>query len=567
VREPLRYDVVIPTSGRPSLDVLLAALGAADGPVPEQVLLVDDRPAALARAEPLAPRVPAALGGRVQVIAGGGRGPAAARNAGWRAGAAPWVAFLDDDVIPPPGWRAGAAPWVAFLDDDVIPPPGWRAGLVRDLAGLPSTVAGSQGRLRVPLRRDVAPTDWQRNVAGLEHARWATADLAYRRAALEAVGGFDERFPRAYREDSDLGLRLADRGLAIVEGERLALHPVGQADRWVSLRKQAGNADDALMTALHGRDWRERAEAPPGRFARHAATTAAGVVAAGALAAGARRVAAVAGAAWLAGTAELAWARIAPGPRTRREVTTMLMTSVAMPPVATARRVAGVARARRLARAGGGPVPAPPVAVLVDRDDTLIHDVPYNKDADLVVPRAGVRRSLDRLRSRGIRVGIVSNQSGVARGLLTADDVATVMARVVERLGPFDDLRWCPHGPEDRCGCRKPAPGLLLDAAAALGVDPVRCAMIGDIGADVEAGRAAGMRTILVPTERTRAEEIAAAPEVARTFAEAVDRLLAGTEAAPSPQRAPRTVPAPAGRAATAGAGPRASPSTEEAVA
>ena len=547
MREPLlRYDVVIPTSGRPSLDVLLAALGAADGPVPEQVLLVDDRPAAVARAEPLAPRVPAALGGRVRVIAGRCRGPAAARNA---------------------GWRAGAAPWVAFLDDDVIPPPGWRAGLVRDLAGLPATVAGSQGRLHVPLRRDVAPTDWQRNVAGLEHARWATADLAYRRPALEAVGGFDERFPRAYREDSDLGLRLADRGLAIVEGERLALHPVADADRWVSLRKQAGNADDALMTALHGRDWRERAEAPPGRFARHAATSAAAAVAAGALAAGARRIAAVAGAAWLTGTAELAWARIAPGPRTRREITTMLLTSVAMPPVATARRVAGVVRARRLARAGGGPVPAPPLAVLVDRDDTLIHDVPYNKDPDLVVPKAGVRRSLDRLRGHGIRVGIVSNQSGVARGLLSADDVAAVMSRVVERLGPFNDLRWCPHGPEDRCACRKPAPGLLLDAAAALGVDPVRCAMIGDIGADVEAGRAAGMRTILVPTPRTRAEEIAAAPEVAGTFAEAVERLLAGAGTTPAPEPASVTAPAAGAPAATATASPRASPSTEEAVA
>jgi histidinol-phosphate phosphatase family protein len=520
VSDEPRYDVVVPTSGRASLEVLLAALGAADGPVPEQVLLVDDRPAAAAAAEPLAPRVPAALGGRALVLRGGGRGPAAARNL---------------------GWRAGRAPWVAFLDDDVIPPPGWRADLIADLTGLAPTAAGSQGRLRVPLRRDVAPTDWQRNVAGLEHAHWATADLAYRRSALEAVGGFDERFPRAYREDADLGLRLADRGLRIVQGRRRVLHPVSAADRWVSLRKQAGNADDALMTALHGRDWRTRAGAPPGRFARHAATTAAGALAAGAALAGARRAALALGAVWLAGTAELAWARIAPGPRTRAEITTMLLTSAAMPPVATAQRLTGIARARRLVAAGGGPVPAPPLAVLLDRDDTLVHDVPYNGDPDLLVPKAGARRALDRLRARGIRLGIVSNQSGVARGILGADDVAGVMARVVERLGPFDDIRWCPHGPADRCACRKPAPGLLLDAAAALGVDPLRCAMIGDIGADVEAGRAAGMRAILVPTARTRPEEVEAAPEVARTLSDAVALLLAGAEprhVAPAPAAA-----------------------------
>jgi histidinol-phosphate phosphatase family protein len=514
----VRYDVVVPTAGRPSLDVLLAALGAADGPLPERVILVDDR----RRADPpLTPRIPAALGGRIVVVRGAGRGPAAARNA---------------------GWRAGAAPWVAFLDDDVLPPPGWRVSLARDLEGLAPTVAGSQGRLRVPLRRDVAPTDWQRNVAGLEHARWATADLCYRRGALEAVGGFDERFPRAYREDADLGLRLLDRGLTIAQGTRPVLHPVCDADRWVSLRKQAGNADDAFMDRLHGPGWRERAGAPPGRFARHAAVTAAGAVAVGAGASGRRRVASAAAAAWLAGTAELAWARIAPGPRTRAEITTMLLTSAALPPAAVGHRLAGIVRARRLIRDGGGPVPGPPLAVLLDRDDTLIHDVPYNGDPALVLAKAGVRRSLDRLRARGIRLGIVSNQSGIGRGILGADAVAAVMARVVERLGPFDDVRWCPHDAQDGCRCRKPAPGLLLDAAAALGVDPLRCAMIGDIGADVEAGRAASMRAILVPTARTRPEEVAAAPEVSATFAEAVERLLAGAAAAPPVglARAPR---------------------------
>jgi histidinol-phosphate phosphatase family protein len=513
VTRTLRYDVVIPTSGRPSLDVLLASLGAADGPLPERVLIVDDRQGADA-GTPLTPAVPASLAGRTTVLRCGGRGPAAARNR---------------------GWRAGREPWVAFLDDDVLPPPGWRAELAADLGDLEPQVVASQGRLRVPLPRDAPPTDWQRNVAGLQDARWATADMAFRRAALEAVGGFDERFPRAYREDSDLGLRLTARGLRLTMGRRHVLHPVLKADRWVSLRKQTGNADDALMRALHGRDWRSRAGAPAGRLRRHAAITAAGAVAIGAALVGARRTAATMGAAWLTGTAELAWARIAPGPRTREEVATMVITSTVLPATATAQRVTGTLRARRLARDGArAPVASPPLAVLLDRDGTLVHDIPYNKDPALVLPLPGVRQGLDRLRAHGIRLAIVSNQSGVARGLLTEDDVAAVMAGTREWLGPIDDVRWCPHGPGDGCACRKPAPGLLLGAAAALGVDPLRCALIGDIGADIEAAAAAGMRGILVPTAATRPREIADAGERAATFADAVDLLLAGAPDLPA---------------------------------
>ncbi|HEY4096959.1 MAG TPA: HAD-IIIA family hydrolase [Baekduia sp.] len=522
-----RYDVVIPTAGRPSLDVLLASLGAADGPLPDRLVIVDDRPQA---APALTPRVPAALTGVMVLVRSGGRGPAAARNV---------------------GWRSGQAPWVAFLDDDVLPPPGWRAELATDLAGLDWRTVASQGLLRVPLPRDAAPTDWQRNVAGLEHARWATADMAFRRAALEAVGGFDERFPRAYREDSDLGLRLTARGLRLAVGRRCVLHPVPQADHWVSLRKQAGNADDALMRALHGRGWRTRAGAPPGRLRRHVAVTAAGAIAVGAALTGARRTAATAAPAWLVGTSELAWTRIAPGPRTRDEVTTMALTSAALPVAAAAHRVAGELRARGMVRDGAGaPVPAPPLAVLLDRDGTLVHDVPYNKDPALVLPLPGVRRALDRLRAHGVRLAIVSNQSGVGRGLLDGEDVASVMARTRDWLGPIDDVRWCPHRPDEGCTCRKPAPGMLLAAAATLGVDPLRCAVIGDIGADVEAAAAAGMRGILVPTAVTQPAEIAAAAERAATFSEAVDVLLAGAPAPAARVESHRTSPARPAQAA-----------------
>ena len=109
-------------------------------------------------------------------------------------------------------------------------------------------------------------------------------------------------------------------------------------------------------------------------------------------------------------------------------------------------------------------------AVLCDRDGTLVADVPYNGDPERVAPLRGVAEGLDRLRSAGLPVGIVSNQSGVARGWLTVALVEAVNARVAALLGPFRAVAWCPHGPADACGCRKPAPGLVLAAARALGV-------------------------------------------------------------------------------------------------
>jgi histidinol-phosphate phosphatase family protein len=167
-----------------------------------------------------------------------------------------------------------------------------------------------------------------------------------------------------------------------------------------------------------------------------------------------------------------------------------------------------------------------PAAVLFDRDGTLVEDVPYNGDPSRVVPMPGAGRAMSRLRASGVALAQISNQSGVARGLLTLADVDAVNRRVDELLGPLGPWLVCPHGPDDGCGCRKPAPGLVLAAAAALGVDPAGCVVVGDIGADIEAARAAGARAILVPTSVTLAAEVDAAPEVAATLEDAVDLLV-----------------------------------------
>jgi histidinol-phosphate phosphatase family protein len=168
----------------------------------------------------------------------------------------------------------------------------------------------------------------------------------------------------------------------------------------------------------------------------------------------------------------------------------------------------------------------PPAAVLFDRDGTLIRNVPYNADPGLVEPVPGAREALDRLRRAMVPTGVITNQSGVARRLITREQLDRVNAEVERLLGTFDTWAVCAHGEDDRCACRKPAPGLVLRAAAALGVDPRDCVVIGDIGGDMEAAAAAGARGILVPTAETLAREVAAAPEVAADLTEAVGRAL-----------------------------------------
>jgi histidinol-phosphate phosphatase family protein len=482
----LSFDIVIPTLGRPSLGHLLTALGRdSSGPRPAAVVVVDDRRDA---------RTPLPLGepgasfrSLIRVIRGAAAGPAAARNA---------------------GWRTTSSPWVAFLDDDVVTTEHWLRDLAADLAGCAPSVVASQGRVRVPLPRTRPPTDWERNVAGLEGARWITADCAYRRTVLQEVGGFDERFPRAYREDVDLALRAMAAGGTITLGERTVVHPVRPASRWISIAAQAGNADDALMARLHGADWQARCGAPRGAFRRHVVAVATALASA------------ALGAAWLLQTLDFAWRRIAPGPRDAREVTTMLVTSAVLPFAAVYHRVRGELRARRTARRAK--------AVLFDRDGTLIVDAPSRRDADDVEAMPGARAAVARLRGAGVAVGVISNQPGVGEGTLARATLDAVNAEVERLVGRFDVWRCCTHARAAACACRKPAPGLVRDAARALGVAPADCVVIGDIGSDVAAARAAGARAILVPTPVTLPLEVEGAPVVARDLERAVDLVLSG---------------------------------------
>lgn len=494
----LATSVVIPTVGRPSLRVLLEALAMSPGPAPEAVIVVDDR----ATGDPLDPHLAGLDLPSLRVVRSGGGGPAKARNVGWRLARTEWVSFLDDDVVP---------------DAD------WLERLRRDLDAATADVAGISGRVRVPLPAGRRPTDWERGTAGLASAQWITADLTYRRSALRGVGGFDERFPRAFREDADLGLRVSRFQGRIIQGGRQVSHPVRHSDDWVSLRQQAGNADDALMRRLHGKSWRTLVGAPAGRRSRHVSLTASGVAAVALTLAGHRRTAALGALSWLAGLAEFAAARIAPGPRDRDEVRRMVLTSAVIPAAATWHTTRGLLKHWR-----AGPWRGLPELVLFDRDDTLVKNVPYNGDPKAVAVMPGAQEAVNRLRCAGVQVGVITNQSGIASGLISAEEVAAVNARSEELLGLFDVWQVCPHGRDDGCPCRKPAPGMVKAACEELGVAPARCVVVGDIGSDVEAAEAAGATGVLVPTAATRREEVTAATVVARDLREAVDRLLAG---------------------------------------
>jgi D-glycero-D-manno-heptose 1,7-bisphosphate phosphatase len=152
--------------------------------------------------------------------------------------------------------------------------------------------------------------------------------------------------------------------------------------------------------------------------------------------------------------------------------------------------------------------------VLFDRDGTIIVDVPYNGDPDLVEPVSGAKQLLDTLRLAGLRVGVLTNQSGVGRGMISDVQMNAVNARVEELLGPFDGWFVCPHAPEVDCDCRKPKPKLILDAAQAWGVRPPEIVVVGDKESDVEAARNAGSPAIKI--------------DGACNLASAVDRILTG---------------------------------------
>lgn len=173
-------------------------------------------------------------------------------------------------------------------------------------------------------------------------------------------------------------------------------------------------------------------------------------------------------------------------------------------------------------------------AVFLDRDGTLIVERHFLADPGGVELIPGAIDALRRLRQHGWTLVLVTNQSGIGRGLYTAAEFEAVQARIDELLAAagirLDAVYWCPHAPEQSCECRKPGLALFRRAAEDLGLDLAASAYVGDRLRDVEPAAALGGRAILVRTGYGRQDEPRAGPgvEVAADLAEAAERLLEG---------------------------------------
>jgi D-glycero-D-manno-heptose 1,7-bisphosphate phosphatase len=170
-------------------------------------------------------------------------------------------------------------------------------------------------------------------------------------------------------------------------------------------------------------------------------------------------------------------------------------------------------------------------AVFLDRDDTLIENVPYLGDPEQVRLLPGAKEAIQRLRQRGLPLFIVSNQSGVGRGFITKDQVRSVDARMEELLGiPFVDYCHCfaaPGDPYDER--RKPSPLMLQEAAAEHGLDLSHSVMVGNRLSDIQAGHSAGCWTVLLKLRvhpEDEKESTTLASYSAETWEKATDWIL-----------------------------------------
>jgi GT2 family glycosyltransferase len=313
--------VVVPTCGRRELlqRCLRALIAQHMEPHRYEIVVVDDAPAACrGRTRELVEQYAAQAAGqerRIVYLANPGpHGPAAARNRGWRAARGAVIAFTDDDTVPAPDW------------------------LRHGLAAMEEGVDVVCGRVVMPLPD--TPTDYERDASRLESAEFVTANCLCRRSALERLGGFDEQFRFAWREDSDLHFRLIKAGMRIARAQHaVVVHPVRAAGWAVSLSQQKKIQFDALLYKKHPRLYRERIRAAP-RWDYYL------IVAALALGLGATlaqqwHFALAALALWLGMSARFFLQRLERNTRTASHIAGLILTSALIPPIAVFWRAVG----------------------------------------------------------------------------------------------------------------------------------------------------------------------------------------------------------------------------------
>jgi glycosyltransferase involved in cell wall biosynthesis len=315
----VQVSVVLPTFHRPALlrRCLTALRCQRFEPTAYEIIVADDGAEEETRLMVQALAADSAVAIRYIAVSGC-HGPAAARNRGWEAAQGEVIAFTDDDTVPAPDWLAAG---VAALHDNVV---------------------GVWGRIIVPLRG--VPTDYERDIANLERAECATANCFYRRAALQAIGGFDERFTSAWREDSDVFFSLLEtNGLVIHAPQAIVAHPVRPAPWGVSLQTQRKTLFNALLYKKHPRLYRQRIQRVPWRYYAIIGLLAAAIVTAvldmPLLASGAL-------AGWVLLTGRFCAERLRGTRRSLSHVAEMIVTSVLIPPLSIYWRLRGALKYR-----------------------------------------------------------------------------------------------------------------------------------------------------------------------------------------------------------------------------
>lgn len=167
--------------------------------------------------------------------------------------------------------------------------------------------------------------------------------------------------------------------------------------------------------------------------------------------------------------------------------------------------------------------------ILLDRDGVINRDSDaFVKSEDEFIPLPGSYEAIAALSRSGHRVAVCTNQSGIGRGLLTEDTLQLIHEKMSVGIksagGRLHGLRYCPHLPDVGCECRKPKPGMLLDLMRDLAAEPADTTLVGDSLRDLEAGRAAGARSVLVRTGNGTSTEASAR---AAGFNEVYDDLKA----------------------------------------
>lgn len=314
-----RVSVVVPTFRRPALlERCLEALLVQDFPAEEyEIIIVDDAASKETRAQVENWSKRAAGEGRCvcYLATSGGCGPAVARNRGWLAARGEIIAFTDDDCLPQSDW------------------------LRKGLEQFTGDVMALSGRIRVPL--PPYPSDYEYDASHLECSEFATANCFYRRSALLEVGGFDERFKLAWREDSDLFFTLLERSArCLVCEDALVIHPVRPARWGVSLSQQRKSMFNVLLYKKHPRLYRERIQAAPLWHYYWAVAALLGIIL-GMLVASWLFIL-IALAFWCLLTAHFCRQRLRHTSRTLRHVGEMLVTSALIPPLALFWRLRGM---------------------------------------------------------------------------------------------------------------------------------------------------------------------------------------------------------------------------------